>query len=429
MTKSRLLNDCWYTGIQVFPKNWNTTRASMREHWYLWYRFYDPTFKDEKHKGVKLIIIKAGINDYVDREDRQAAIRTLVDNEVKLIEQLGYNHFTGQYMKVPEPTLYRIEPDTPWTEAIDAVRQYLKLAPSTASDLIYTVRAVQKAAIRLRFETIPVSQVKRLHIKRTLEQVQAVSKNNSNHSYNKHRTHLMILFGQLIEEECCEQNPVASIRKLIVEQKEEGREELTDAQRVAVDAYLGARHPNYQRFFRIFFKSGCRFAEMVKVQGKHVDLEKQEFKVWVRKGKQLKLDTRVIADVVVEEWRKAMAGCGPEQYVFGTNRQDMVPADTPRTPLSLTRFWARNIKHCRELDEFPDMAGITADAYSLKHSNANEVADTAGIALASLAAGHTTTSTTLRYYAKRHQQKVREQEREVLRKVGNTFSSGSNGAA
>lgn len=394
----------------------------MRENWYIWYRFYDPTFSTEKSKGVKKIIIKAGINEYLDREDRQAAIRTLVANELKELEVLGWNPFTRRHMKEPEPTVYRIAPDVPWTEAIDAVRQYMKLAASTASDLLYTVRAIRKAAERLRIEDVPVSQVKRLQIKRTLEQAQASSRSKSNHVYNKHRTHLYMLFSQLIEEECCEHNPVASIRKLIVEQKDEGREELTEAQRTAIDNYLGARHPRYQTFFRIFFKSGSRFAEMVKVQGKHVNLEKQEFKVWVRKGRQNKLDTRVIADSVLPEWRAAMKGCRPEQYVFGTNRQDILPSDKPRTALSLTRFWGRNIKNCTALDEFPEMAGITADAYSLKHSNSNEVADAAGVALAALAAGHTSTSTTLKYYAKRHQQKVLEQEREVLRKIGNTFA-------
>ncbi len=422
MQKLRLQNDCWYTGIQVYPKNWNTTRASMRENWYIWYRFYDPTFSKEKNKGVKKIIIKAGINEYLDREDRQAAIRTLVDNEVKELETLGWNPFTRQHMKEPEPTVYRIAPDVPWTEALEAVRQYMKVAPCTIDDLKCTAGAIHRAAVRLRIEDIPISQVKRLHIKRALERAQADSRTGSDKTYNRHRTYLLMLFEQLLEEECIEHNPVATIKKLVIAENDEDREELTPEQRSAIDHYLGARYPAYQAFFRIFFKSGSRFTEMMLVQGKHVDLAKQEFKVWVKKGKKAKLDTRVIADSVLPEWKEAMAGCGPEQYVFGNGYRCIAPSDKPRTAESLSRFWRRKIKECPDTEEFPEMTGITADAYSLKHSNSNEVADAAGVALAALAAGHTSTSTTLKYYAKRHQQKVLEQEREVLRKIGNTFS-------
>ena len=108
MRKSRLQDDCWYSGIQVYSANWNTTRAPMREKWYIWYRFYDPAFSSEKNKGVKKIIIKAGINDYLDREDRQAAVRFLVENEK--MNWVARIEFLPQ--EVCASILFRIENDT-----------------------------------------------------------------------------------------------------------------------------------------------------------------------------------------------------------------------------------------------------------------------------------------------------------------------------
>ena len=41
----KLKNGCYTSDIKVHPKNWQSTRASTKKDWYIFYRFYDPSFK------------------------------------------------------------------------------------------------------------------------------------------------------------------------------------------------------------------------------------------------------------------------------------------------------------------------------------------------------------------------------------------------
>lgn len=75
-----LLNDCWRTPISAVPDNWNTQKASTKKDWYIWYRFYDPKFKDKWPNGRTIKF--AGMNSYKNLRDRQARTKILLDEEV-----------------------------------------------------------------------------------------------------------------------------------------------------------------------------------------------------------------------------------------------------------------------------------------------------------------------------------------------------------
>ena len=90
-----LSNGCYFSEISVNPKNWNTKNADLSKSWYLFYRFYDPAFaKIPKYKKGKLIIIKAGINRLNLLSERKAAVHALIDAEMKLLQETGYNPIT-----------------------------------------------------------------------------------------------------------------------------------------------------------------------------------------------------------------------------------------------------------------------------------------------------------------------------------------------
>ena len=44
----QLINGCSRTEIAVYPKNWNTKKASLKKAWYIWYRFFDPQHPEQR---------------------------------------------------------------------------------------------------------------------------------------------------------------------------------------------------------------------------------------------------------------------------------------------------------------------------------------------------------------------------------------------
>ena len=37
---------CTCSDLKVFPKNWMSAKVSIKKDWYVYYRFYDPVFKE-----------------------------------------------------------------------------------------------------------------------------------------------------------------------------------------------------------------------------------------------------------------------------------------------------------------------------------------------------------------------------------------------
>lgn len=60
----QLPNQCHCSHFNVYPKNWNSPRASVKKDWYITYRFYDPLHRNTpKFKNGKLVMIK-GMNHF-----------------------------------------------------------------------------------------------------------------------------------------------------------------------------------------------------------------------------------------------------------------------------------------------------------------------------------------------------------------------------
>ena len=62
---------CHCTELKVYPNNWTSKNASLKKSWYVYYRFYDPNFRDNpKFKTGKLVIIKR-MNQFKTVSERQ----------------------------------------------------------------------------------------------------------------------------------------------------------------------------------------------------------------------------------------------------------------------------------------------------------------------------------------------------------------------
>lgn len=74
-----LPNSCKCTELNVFPNNWTYKNQSLKKDWYVYYRFYDPVFKDiPKYRYGKLVIIK-GMNQFKTVLERQENTRLIIE--------------------------------------------------------------------------------------------------------------------------------------------------------------------------------------------------------------------------------------------------------------------------------------------------------------------------------------------------------------
>ena len=395
-----LLNGCSCSEPSVYPANWEKPGVSIKCDWYIQYYFYDPVFK-EKYKNGKLFILKGGINRLKTLAERKEAVKILLGELNHLLKNEGYNPITK--MKLPSfQNDYEIEPSTLWIVALEKVKTKIKLEKSTISDMKSCLSKISKATLALRFSTIPISEIRRKHIKIIFEYLEA-NENLSAHRFNKYRSYLMILFKELLELETIESNPIRDLSKRKTIKKI--RELLSDKERQKIDKYLKPNFYAFWRFINIFFHSGARENEMLALQAKNVDVEKHRFKILIKKGTQMREVYRTIKDIALPLWIEILKDANREDYLFSVG---LKPGPKKIIREQITRRWNVHVK--KKLN-------IKADFYSLKHLNIDETAAALDIKDASVMAGHTTPVITIEHYAF----KENERQHERLRKVNNSF--------
>ncbi|RZK12872.1 MAG: hypothetical protein EOO43_18405 [Flavobacterium sp.] len=173
-----------------------------------------------------------------------------------------------------------------------------------------------------------------------------------------------------------------------------------------VDAFTKEYDIHLWRFIHIFFHSGSRTTEILKVQGEHVDLKRQKVKYLVLKGQQYEWVERTIKDIALPFWKEAMKGCGAKDYVFS---KGLKPGAKSIRSEQISRRWRRHIK--KKLD-------IDCDFYSLKHLNTDQTAEALDLKTASAHNSHKSTGTTL-IYAIGEKDRVHQK----IKSVQNSFSS------
>lgn len=368
-------NGCSRSNITISPKNWKAG-ASLKKSWRIFYRFYDPAFKDDpKFKRGKPISIR-GMNACKVREERQAITAQLLENEIDLIDRRGFNPITGAYMApVREEAHAEIRSDTPFLEALYLALDLVEADPDTKADIRSILKYFAMSAQKLRKEAIPVKEIRRGDIILILENcknlvidkkgkgglVKKQRKIWTANQFNHYRKYLSILYSQLDVMEIVDYNPIEKIplKEDPSDQEKAPRVTLSDEEAGKVNAILLAKDPLFHRFIHIFFHSGARRKELMRLQGKVVDLRRQRFKVLVKKRKKKAWVWKTIKDIALPFWQQAMEGCGPEDFLFSVG---LKPGPKAIRPEQVTRRWARHVKPL----------GIKADFYSLKHKNSTD---------------------------------------------------------
>lgn len=247
-----------------------------------------------------------------------------------------------------------------------------------------TLRAVEKAAMSLHLANKPIVEIKRRDVRSILDQIRADRGGQEGRIDNLHRSWLQGLWKQLVLDDLVDTNVVNDIPKVKMVRKI--RQTITPQQRKAITKHLATEHPAYLRFIQVFFGSGSRISELLRLEVKDVDLKKGEYKATVLKGNRPEEVIRPIIDANLPIWKEHLKG-HKTGWMFSSDT--FLPgAEKMREELP-TKTWLRLVKKG---------LGVTADLYSLKHLASDEVAEALDIA-AVQALNSQKSSTTAKVYA------------------------------
>ncbi len=399
----KLPNGCSMSAISVYPNNWDKPKASIKKIWHIQYYFYDPAFKhDKRYKYGKRCIIKNGINRIKVLEERQDVVREMMETELYTLKEKGFNPITEKTL-VPTEIDYEISPSTPFIKSLYKALDKLSCQPSTLLDIKSVLKYIEKAAVQLKYDHIPVKEIKRKHIRLLLDHCGKIKPTWSSNQFNHYRKYLGVLYKQLVELEAVEYNPIRDISKQKTVKRI--RKTLTIEERKKVNDYLHQKHYTFWRFVHIFFHSGARLTELLSVKKEEVDLKGQKYKCLIQKGKEYNEVWRTIKDVALPLWQEVMNEGNINQYLFSKN---LCPGNNKIRREQVTRRWEMHVKKKLE---------INADLYSLKHSNTDETTDILSLLDASKMNSHTNTKTTLIYAVGE-----KERQHQRLKQVKNSFA-------
>lgn len=396
----RLHNGNAISAPAVWPVNWEKcSESGLKKSWRITYRFYDKSGQSKRRKIESFA-------EYKTLEQRREAIRVTLKEIYYLHDVEGLNLITGDY----EPPVFsdpgQVGPDTLIIQALDWALTQLKYEPKYLHDCKLKLAYIKQSILRLRFFDVRVRDFTRKYCRATLEGLDAVKgKPVSAYTFNAYRKVLAALFTTLIQVEAVEVHPVRDILKRKDTQRI--REVMTMDERRAVNIYLRDNHYTFWRYVQIFFHSGRRSAELLLIKREDVDLQKQIFKIVEKKGRSYREKIGVIKDIALPLWVEVMEEAKPGQYLFG---RYLKPSDAAIDYSQIGKRW-------KKLVQKP--LGIKASFYSLKHSNADDIARLHGLSAAQGFIGHSSDKTTAIYTTGEAGRRA-----EVFRRLDNSFENG-----
>lgn len=378
----QLPNNCRAGKFTVSPANWKSQSAKVNTTWKIQYWFYDDNLKKRKLVSMK------GMNRLTTLKEKQDYVNDIINYETDLIKVRGWNHITESFSVVTESELSAA---TPVIDALEHGFKKVEAEATTLTGIEGVLRHVVKAVKKLRMDRYAIRDINPWHVETIIEKVGEGNPRWTNNTFNHYKKYLSIIFKRLKKSRCISSNPVGEVEKRKTVHRM--RQELTPEERVKVKELLSARHPRFWTFVNIFFHSGSRETELLRLRKCDIDIPGQRFKVLIKKGKQGREEWRPIKDIVLPDWEKALEGAGDTDYIFS---KGLMPGHARVRPEQVTRRWNRHVKI---------KLGITADLYSLKHSNLDEMSEALqaqkeAVTEASEFAGHTTPVVTLKHYLK-----------------------------
>ena len=395
-----LHGNSYRTELKVFPKNWKTSKASIKKDWFIYYRLYSCKQSENlKPKKNKLVILK-GMNHFKIWQERIVETIKIINQELLRLENIKFAD-----IQITTQTLnnFEIPPQTNFILALRLAEQRITAAPSTKRDLRSTLNFVASSAESLKYSELSIMKITRKHLKHLLYHID-ISNGESIHRYNKIRSYLMMIYKELVELETVDSNPLKDISKKKGIQKLRKMPSIKSRQ--IINQHLQLHHYRFWLFTNIFFHSGARLTEMMQIKRKDVDLDKQSFIITIKKGNIYKEVEKPIKSIALNFWKESLANAKDEDYIFS---KGLYPGPSPIQSYQITKRWKLQVKK---------KLGIQEDFYSLKHLNLDETAELLSLKDASVMASHTSTQITSKYYA------LFESKRQLerLKSIENPFS-------
>lgn len=243
------------------------------------------------------------------------------------------------------------------TKSLDHAFDKLTVEPHTRECVASALKYIQLSIRALGYNQVEAHKITRKHVRIIMDHCEQQRK-LSPRNWNAYRTYFSMLFEELVEYEIVDENPVLQLRKK--QEDDVVRELLTNEQRKLLVEHLRETDPVFLRFLQIFFHSGTRRSELLSVKIQNIYLDKGTYQVYIKKGRKKRWVTKVIKDIAIPYWREQI-GDHLSGYLFSVG---LLPGPNAIRPEQVTRRWKRHVK---------DKLGITADLYSLKHLNTDEV--------------------------------------------------------
>lgn len=392
--KISLPNGCSMSRPSVYPPNWLTGGKSLlKSNWRVQYRFYDP----EHPRRVKLCIVK-NMNEFKELAERREITKAIIEDQIRENKR-GYHPILKKYIVDQSEGSGDLHPYLPWIAALETVKSKLQVSESQQKQLKWILGRIKPAARKMKIDDVAISELKRGQLKNLLDRLGL-----PDNYYNRCKGYLSSLFAELVEYECCETNITRDIRKRKTIKRE--REVLSPEHYQAVMDYLKSNFYTFYRYATIFSYTAGRSSELFSLRVRDVNLEAQEYKVVIKKGKSYREKTKVILKVALPFWEELLEEAEPDDYIFSRNLE---PGPKQIRSYQITKRWYRLVKKSDKiLDEKGNVLKVTADFYSLKHS----LLDSLPADVAQQMAAHTNSATTAIYQVNKE-----KRQREALKKL------------
>lgn len=378
----QLPNNCRVGKFSVSPNNWKTTKADISKPWTITYWFYDDNLGTKKQVRVQ------GMNHAETQSERKYFTIQILEDELTTLKD-GYNPITEIFYR---RKIQEVEPETPFGQALKFALTKKKCTPKHLKELESYINNIIGAYEELKMR-IPIGSIQIKHLTRIFDKL-SERKTWSANQHNVHRKSLCAVIEVLDKYGAVIVNFAKKlpIEKDIIRIKKI----LTKDQITKIFNHLKIKNYSFWRFANIFFYSGCRESELLRLQARDIDLEHREFKIIVYKGAQAFEDIRAITEAALPHWVEIMEMAkSKEDYVFG---KGLVPGSIKIPPIQITRRWRNQVKNKFEID---------VDFYALKHLYLDMVSESTNLLTASNVAGHTNIKTTKKHYT------VNEKRREL----------------
>lgn len=386
-----LPNNCYCTEIKVTPKNWDKATASVNRIWKIHYTFYDPT----QPKGFR--VQAKGMNGERVLKNRQLVTKKIIETHLANLMG-GYNPFTDQF--TPE-TDFEVNPYTPFIEALWIAIKEIKVSTGHMISMKSHLRGVEKSAIELNIHRMPLKDVTMKYFNRIFSQCYKNNPRFTGSGQNRCKKTLHRIYKELFKMEAVEFNPLALIER--VRAAKRIRVMPTDEERKKISSFLKENYYPFWRAMQLFYHSGAREAEFMRLQAKDVNLKAQEVAYTIEKGVEVREGvTRPIKNSILKLWKEIMKGAKPDDYLFA---RGMKPGPKKIREDQFHKYWRRHVKgasfteRLKRLDKLekknPDLKNnprhqktrakileeqkqglkFNIDLYTLKHLNTTEVMD------------------------------------------------------